>query len=191
MNGSKQQMLVCALANQLIRAGNWCGETHLQKAIYVAKHWLGVSEFKDFEFILYMYGPFSFDLKGELRAMRADGLLESHFLPGMSYGPTLRLTKRAKKLIEQAKKPSDVRACEFGFIAKEFSGKNAADLERLATALLATRELGKKASVSERVRQLRTWKLHFTEREALQAVRNADDMLKRKDSGTSRLGGQL
>ena len=29
-----------------------------------------------FEFILYMYGPFSFDLSDELTSIRADGLLK-------------------------------------------------------------------------------------------------------------------
>lgn len=174
MNESKQWALICALAEKLFAAGSWCGETHMQKAAYVAKRWLGVSEFDDYEFILYMHGPFSFDLKGELRAMRVEGWLRSRFRPGTPYGPTLRPT-------ELAEKPRNAREREFDFIAKEFGGKNVAELERLTTALLATEKLGKDKSVSERVQQLRKWKLHFSETEALQAVRDADNMLKRID----------
>ena len=175
MNEEKQRALVCALASQLIDAGNWCGETHLQKAVYVAKHWLGVSEFDDHEFILYMYGPFSFDLKDELRAMCAEGWLKPRYRAGVSYGPTLHPAEQAGKLPE-------TRLHEFDIIAKKFGDKNVAQLERLTTALLATEELGKDKSVSERVQQLRKWKLHFTEMEALQAVRDADDMLKHIDA---------
>ena len=176
MTNNTQQALVCALATQLIDAGSLCGEAHLQKAAYVAKHWLKVSGFEDFEFILYMYGPFSFDLKGELRAMRAEGWFKS------DSPPTLRPTERVDNLTEQVKNLLNACAHEFNFIAEEFRGKDAAELERLTTALLATEKLSRKASMSERVRQLlQTWKLHFTEMEALRAVRDADEMLKRMD----------
>ena len=175
MSMEKQQALVCALADKLFGGGSWCGETHMQKAVYIAKRWLGISEFEDYEFILYMYGPFSFDLKRELRVMRMEGWIQPCFPPGMPYGPTLRPT-------EQAEWTSDAHALEFDFIAKEFGGRNVAELERLTTALLATEKLGRDTSENERACQLRTWKLHFAEMEALQAVRDADGMLKRIDS---------
>ena len=135
MSMEKQQALVCALADKLFGAGSWCGETHMQKAVYIAKRWLGISEFEDYEFILYMYGPFSFDLKRELRVMRMEGWLQPCFPPGMPYGPTLRPT-------EQAEWTSDAHAREFDFIAEEFSGKNVAELERLDHRLAGDREVG-------------------------------------------------
>lgn len=174
MSENKQRALVCALADNLNRNGSWCGETHLQKAVYVAKRWLEVPEFTDYEFILYMYGPFSFDLKEELREMRAEGWMRAHFRGGPAYGPTLLPGEQAGELPKS-------REREFDFIAQQFGGKDVVDLERLTTALLATERLGRNKSVSERSRQLRAWKLHFTESEALRAVQSADEMLKRID----------
>ena len=52
----------------------WSGETHLQKATYLAC-WLVDIPF-DFDFILYKHGPFSFELRDELGSMRADRLLD-------------------------------------------------------------------------------------------------------------------
>ena len=110
MSTTERRALVCALAHQLLGAGSWCGETHLQKAVYVAKRWLNVPEFEDYEFILYMYGPFSFELQEELREMRADDWIRSCFPPGMPYGPTLRPVKPMGELPK-------FREREFAFIA--------------------------------------------------------------------------
>jgi hypothetical protein len=43
-----------------------------------------------FTFILYKHGPFSFDLRDELTAERADGLLKLDVQPG--YGPRFEAT---------------------------------------------------------------------------------------------------
>ena len=61
------------LIEKLRQEGSWCGETHVQKAVYFLQNLMGVP--LQFDFILYKHGPFSFDLRDELTALRADGIL--------------------------------------------------------------------------------------------------------------------
>lgn len=89
MNRLKKDALLCELADQLRHSGSWCGETHVQKATYFLQELRRVP--LEFEFVLYRHGPFSFDLRDELTAMRADGFLDlSERGP---YGPSLVPTR--------------------------------------------------------------------------------------------------
>lgn len=178
MDKKQLRALICVLADQLRKSGSWCGSTHIQKAAYVAARWLGVPEFRNFGFTLYIYGPYSFCLKEELSVMRGEGWLEDYFAPGQTYGPTLLPGARVKNDLESR--------TEFDFIAEEFGSMGVVALERLTTALLATEsgKLGMGASVSDRAKLVREWKKHLSEDEALQAVRNADKLLARaKEKG--------
>jgi hypothetical protein len=74
VNRLAQEAVLAGLARRLDERGSWSGETHLQKAAYLL-HELTDVPF-EFEFILYKHGPFSFELRDELSAMRADRLLE-------------------------------------------------------------------------------------------------------------------
>ena len=171
MDKKKQRALLCALADRLHRTGSWCGATHIQKATYVAARWLGVPEFRNFGFTLYIYGAFSFRLKRELDEMRGENWLDGHFAPGQTYGPTLRPGKRVGCALESRK--------AVDFIAEEFGERGIVELERLTIALLASEpgELGMDAPAHKRVELVRRWKPHLSEDEALQAVRNADKLL--------------
>lgn len=173
MDEKQQRALICALADRLHQEGSWCGSTHIQKAAYVAARWLGVPEFRNLGFTLYIYGPFSFRLKEELSVMRGEGWLDDHFGPGQTYGPTLRPGGRMDGKLEA--RP------EFDFIAEEFGGKGVVELERLTTALMASEpeERGMDAPARERAEQVREWKRHLSEDEALQAVRSADALIAR------------
>src|SRR5712692_9118533 len=89
-----QRIVILAdLASRLGKYGSWCGETHLQKATYFLQE-LGKVPL-GYSFVLYKHGPFSFDLRDELTAMRADGLLELR--PQPPYGPSLVPTERASE----------------------------------------------------------------------------------------------
>ena len=66
--------LLTRLIAGLREAGSWCGETHIQKAMFFLQELMHVPF--EFKFILYRYGPFSFDLRYELTAISADGMLK-------------------------------------------------------------------------------------------------------------------
>ena len=73
MERIKNITILLQLIESLRKNGSWCGETHIQKAIYSLQQLKGVP--LNFNFVLYKHGPFSFDLRDELTAMRADGLI--------------------------------------------------------------------------------------------------------------------
>src|ERR1039458_2350370 len=86
---SSRCALVVALATRLRSRGSWCGETHLQKALYILQD-LSKSNF-GYKFVIYKHGPYSFDINSELTAMRAANILEFQF-PKEGYGPSIAPT---------------------------------------------------------------------------------------------------
>jgi uncharacterized protein YwgA len=85
MKQSHRAAVIALLNREMLHNGSWCGETHIQKAMFLLQDLLGVDT--GFDFILYRHGPFSFELRDELAAMQADGLLEL-VLRQPGYGPT-------------------------------------------------------------------------------------------------------
>jgi uncharacterized protein YwgA len=84
MNRLEKASILLSLTERLKEQGSWAGETHVQKATYILTKVLGVP--LDFEFILYKHGPFSFDLRNELSALRAEGFMAWE-IRGLRYGP--------------------------------------------------------------------------------------------------------
>ena len=82
---------------------------------------------------MYKHGPFSFDLRDELTALRADGLLrlEPQRLCGVRIIPT-KQSEYIQKLY-----PKTLRNYEdkVEFVIGELGGKRSVELERLGTAL--------------------------------------------------------
>jgi hypothetical protein len=143
--------LLTQLAEQLGDRGSWCGETHLQKATYFLQDLLGVPV--GVEFILYKHGPYSFDLTEELTWLQAKLLLEKDYRsPG--YGPGLRPTETSRDLRSRFPVTLGSYARPIDFVASAFGTKGGAVLEKLATALYVTRELGEAADLGQRAQSL-------------------------------------
>jgi hypothetical protein len=62
------------------------------------------------------------------------------------------------------------------FIARAFGRKGVTELERLATALYVTRELGETAHAAKRANRLHELKPHVTPADALAAVQEFDQI---------------
>jgi hypothetical protein len=132
MENLKRTSIILELLDALKKSGSWCGETHLQKAMYFLQEMAGVQT--DFTYILYKHGPFSFDFRDELTSMRADGLLELCSQP-YPYGPSLCVTEVGNKLRANYPKTLDRYKNKIAFTAQQLGDKGVAELERLATAL--------------------------------------------------------
>jgi len=169
MNRLKQAVLLSELADQLNRRGSWCGETHIQKATYFLQKLRKVP--LGFDFVLYKHGPFSFDLRDELTAMRADGFLDLH--AQWPYGPSLVPTQRSVELRQDYPKTLRKYGTDIEFVCESLGDKNVAELEKLATALYVyfQNELD-----SERIRAkiLHDLKSHIPFSDALKAVKEVD-----------------
>lgn len=138
MKRRQREAVVAALDRKLLDKGSWCGETHLQKSVYFLQEMLEVPT--GFEYVLYKFGPFSRELRGELGTMRGDGFLELVPQPA-PYGPSLHPTTVAERqLIERWPKTLQRHDAALEFVAERLGGLGVGELERLATALWVTRE---------------------------------------------------
>ncbi len=167
MDRLQRAAILTELMDQLRANGSWCGETHVQKAVYFLQEVLGVSS--GFDYVLYKHGPYSFDLTADLTALRADFLMEfNHRSPG--YGPGLVPTPTSRELRARYPRTLEAHRGQIEFIAKEFGGRGVAELERLATALFVSREMGDAAELSNRANRIHELKPHVSEQEALDAL---------------------
>ena len=150
----ERDALVLALADSLKAAGSWCGETHLQKAVYLLQELTKVP--LEFDFILYKHGPFSFDLRDALTAMRADYQLQIRANP-IPYGPSLDTTETGQKLQSRFSSVIEAHRKEVAFVAEQLGSKTVTELERLGTALYVYREAGsrEREQVARRVNELK------------------------------------
>ena len=170
MNRLRKAVLLTHLIEGLCERGNWCGETHLQKTAFFVQELMGVP--LEFRFILYKHGPFSFDLRDELTALRANGLLG---LEPRSYGAQLVLNKDQCEYI-QSLYPKTLKRHEksIDFVAERLGGKGVVELERLATAFYVGQRLVKGESVDARAKKVTELKPHITTEKARDAVRKVD-----------------
>jgi uncharacterized protein YwgA len=175
MNKQERYALLAALVTQLQKSGSWCGETHVQKAVYLAQELLDARF--EYNFRLYKHGPYSFDLTDELASMRADDALE--FRPQeYPYGPCLAPTKRAEQTMAEHSALVQEHDRAFSFIAQWFGDKHVKELERLATAFLVTSEMPEGSPQRDRAERLHDLKPHISIEFAINAVREADRMIR-------------
>lgn len=134
MDRIKRAALIMELTDSLKRSGSWCGETHIQKAGYFLQELLQVP--MGFSFVLYRHGPFSFDFRDELTALRADGLLALELRS--LCGPHFVTTDWGRRIQRTFPKTIGKYRRQIEFVAGRLGDKNVAELERLATALYIT-----------------------------------------------------
>lgn len=137
MENLEPDVVILELVDELQKRGSWCGETHVQKATYFVQHLTGVPT--GFEFIHYKHGPFSFDLRDELTAMRADLLLQLEVQkPG--YGPSVKVTETGRRWCRRHADTAEKVAPAVEFVAERFGDRKVVELERLGTALYVLRK---------------------------------------------------
>ena len=175
MDRLPQAAIVTKLAKRLRHYGSWCGETHIQKAMYLLQDLLEVPT--GFDFVLYKHGPYSFDLSDELTSLRADGLLvlQPQAAP---YGPRFAVTPLTKRLHASFPKTLAKHSESIEFVARALGGKRVDELERLATALYVTKQRASEhvGSVQSRAKCLNRLKPHVSVQAAAKAVEEIDQL---------------
>lgn len=173
MDRLRRAALLTRLMEQLRQKGSWCGETHVQKATLFLQDLMHVPF--GFDFILYKHGPFSFDLRDELTALRADELVKLE--PQWRYGPRIVTTDRSKYIQGIYTKSLEKYDDKISFVAEKLGNKGVADLERLATALYVTQRAGIGPSIDDRAAKLTALKPHIGRDDALSAVIEVDQVI--------------
>lgn len=173
MDRLRDAAVLTHLIDLLRTRGSWAGETHLQKAVYLAKELLDVPF--EFGYMLYKHGPFSFELRDELSALVADDFirLEPQAPP---YGPRFVTTTQASQLQKTYSRTLTKWAPRLEFVASHLGGRGVKELEKLATAVFASHEFPN-SSVSHRAKTLSEIKPHISIDEAKSAIHEADAIL--------------
>ena len=176
MDRVRNGVVITKLIETLRERGSWCGETHVQKAAFFLQELMEVP--MRFNFILYKHGPFSFDLRDELTALRADGLIQ---LEARSYGAKLVPTARVTHVHSLYAKTVTQYGSAIEFVADRLGNKNVGELERLGTAYYVTKRLLEaSASIKERAGRITALKPHVSWLQARLAVEEVDGLLEER-----------
>ncbi len=168
---SSRCALVVKLAKNLRARGRWCGETHLQKAMYILQD-LSKSNF-GYKYVIYKHGPYSFELNNELAAMRSANIFEFQF-PKEGYGPSIVATKFGERVYEVNEENIRAYAPVVEFLANWFATSDVRHLEKVATAYFVTLK-NPRVPASERAKKLNSLKPHVDILSAEEAVRIVDE----------------
>jgi uncharacterized protein YwgA len=168
---SSRCALVVDLAKRLRAQGSWCGETHLQKALYILQD-LSRSNL-GYKFVIYKHGPYSFELNTDLTAMRAANILEFQF-PREGYGPKIAPTSFGERVFETNEENIQGYSQTMTFITDWFAASDVRHLEKVATAYYVTKKNPRDPAV-ERAKKLNSLKPHVDMQAAEEAVRIVDE----------------
>ena len=171
MNRLQKAAILLSLVESLGKKGSWCGETHVQKATYFLQELLNVP--LEYDFILYKYGPYSFDMDSELTQLQGDDFLRLVSQP-LPYGPSLKPGLASEELRKRFPKTIKKYNSKTKFIAKKLGPKQVSELERLATALFVTKEYGR--NEKERAKHLCSLKPHVNLKDAEEAIQFVDSL---------------
>ncbi len=173
MNRLRRAAILTRLVDRLRERGSWCGETHVQKAVFFVQALTRVP--LEFDFILYKHGPFAFDLRDELTSLRADELVVLE--PQWRYGPRIAPTDRSKDIQRLFAKTVRKYDRKIAAVAQWFGAKDVVELERLATALYIMTVVGSEVSINERADLLTELKPHISIESAALAFQAVDRMI--------------
>ena len=173
MGRLKRAAVLTRLMERLREHGSWCGETHVQKAAFLAQELMQIP--LELEFVLYRHGPYSFDLRDELTGLRGDGLVRLQ--PRGTSGPSFVATEHSAYI--QGLYPRTLQRYEdsLTFVAATLGNKGVASLERLATAFYARQRKETGETVKQKVAWVRERKRHIPEDLAATAFEEVEHMV--------------
>lgn len=175
MTPLQKSAVIAALVKAYREARRFCGETHVQKSVYFMQELLDVP--LEFEYLLYKYGPFSFELQSHLASMHADDMLS---VRPVALGATYEVGDRIRFLEERLPRAMSAYETAIQFVLSNLGPLGVKQLEPLATALYFTKQ-SPNASVETRAERICDVKPHISAEEAARAVRRIDDWIAETD----------
>ena len=149
---------------------SWCGETHIQEAVYFLQEITNVP--LPFRFILHKHGPCCFKLRDELTNLRAEGWLELELAD--PYAPRFKCTNKGKQLQEEYQESINSFWKHITFVIEKLENKFVAELERLATALFVSLLPEASEEANKLAAEVTKHKPHIPIEEASKAVDEID-----------------
>lgn len=168
-----QHFAVIALAiNALSNYTERVGRTHIQKFLFLAENWFLDMSHHTFE--MYRYGPYSFDLDGEVQALRSVGVIDME--PSASgYGARYSIDSgQVTTAVNKGGIPQgDQRKIKE--LAKWIAPKRVRELEAIGTAEFIARSRPNTHD-DEVIKRVIEIKPHLERREVQGAVRELNEM---------------
>lgn len=170
LDSSRSAAVLGVLVSQLREADNWCGETHVQKAVYFLQTACRVP--MGYSFVLYKHGPYSFDLKLDTARLLGRRMLKQE--PSTPpYGPRLKSTTIMTKHVERHREAICRHLEDVTRVVQFVGRRGVAELERLSTALYVTIQQDKQ-SMESRAERVHHLKPHVSVESATEAVKELD-----------------
>lgn len=170
MDFNEKRALLGHLVSQLRTVGNWCGETHVQKTVYVLQTACQVS--MGYSFVLYKHGPYSFDLKLDTTRLLGRRMLKQE-PSAPPYGPRLRATTIMSNHVARHHEAIGRYSKDITRVVHFVSNRGVAELERLSTALYVTVR-NEEESIEFRAKRIHEMKPHVSVELATEAVKELD-----------------
>lgn len=168
MNDLQRSAIVATLVKECRARNSFCGETMVQKSIFFLQELLNVP--LEFDFQLYIYGPFSFELQRHLYSMMADDMIT---VRSLEYGSTFEPGEQVAYLERHTANTIAEHRKAVEFAVTHLADRGVKQLERLATALYFTATTDD-ASVEVRAAKICEVKPYITGDEARSAVEELD-----------------
>ena len=167
MNRLHKAVLITELLDRMRANGSWATAIHLQKGLYFLQEMRRVP--LGYDFVVYRYGPFSFELKDELEQLRGEGILE-RFFHSPQYLSGLASTGFSKELRNELPKFLARHDDPLTFVAENIGPMKSRQLEQVSTAFyFLTRGVEGDEEVAREVCKVKT---HIPPDEALESARH-------------------
>jgi uncharacterized protein YwgA len=168
MHDLQRSAIVATLVKECRARNQFCGETMVQKSVFVLQELLKVP--LAFDYQLYIYGPFSFELQRHVSSMMADDMLT---VRALEYGSTFEPGEQVQYLEKHGADTIIEHREAVDFVVRHLAGRSVKQLERVATALYFTVTTDE-VSVDARAAKICEVKPHITAGEARNAVEEVD-----------------
>ena len=178
MNYFERHALLASLINQMQDNKSWTGRTHIQKSVYFLQNLLNVP--LKLPFLLYKYGPYSFELDAELQEMYNYGALQFDSIPS-TYGSGYMLGPSSKDLLKRFGKYVKKHKNEINFVASKISPRGIFELERLGTAMYVSttpEEVKWNKTKKQRIKRICQLKPHLKSNEVQEALDEFEEIRK-------------
>lgn len=163
--------ILADLVSQLRTVGNWCGETHVQKTVYLLQTARQVP--MGYSFVLYRHAPFSFDLELDISRLMGRRILKQE--PSRPpYGPRLNTTTLMTKHVAPQRKAIGRHSEDITRVVQFVGKRGAAELERLTIALYVT-ERHDEESIEARAKRINKLRPHVSVELATEALKELDE----------------
>lgn len=157
MNQWERFGLLASLVEKMDERNFTLGKTALQKLIYLLK--MLFDSGIDYDYELYIYGPYSRELAGDFEYLVAVDVIDSEFKNNETYcGYNIRPGCKVKAAVEKAEDFIKAKNENLDQVIDNFGKMTAQELELKATILYLNREEGLKGSkIGKRIKDIKPY----------------------------------